>query len=384
MERTKPEFPGAKAKNKEYPITPDVVLNFKAIMARSDPVTFGLGFDVPLSDDLMNNHGIQSMLATAIYPKGDKPYMCGLHQCSSPRVWTPQEKKLFQEICRRITDGLTGILAYRDLENRVQERTGELKQSNEQLIAQIAERTRAENMLSLRSQELARSNMELERFAYVASHDLQEPLRMVISYLQLLEKRYKGKLDVNADEFIEYAVDGAKRMRELITGLLTLSRIGTKAQPYERTDCESILKKAVTNLQEALKESNASVVHDHLPFVWADPTQLIQLFQNLIGNAIKFRKDTNPQIIIRAELQDQQWLFSFQDNGIGIEPEYFQRIFLIFQRLHGRNEYPGTGIGLAICQRIVERHGGVIWVESEPGKGATFKFTLPQKGNESS
>ena len=250
----------------------------------------------------------------------------------------------------------------------------------ETLQQELSERQRAERRLAHYTTELERSNKELEQFAYIASHDLQEPLRMVTSYLQLLERRYKGHLDENADDFIAYAVDGAARMQMLIQDLLTYSRVSTRARPFEPTDCDDVLDHALANLKLAVDESGATVTFDDLPTVAADATQLTQVFQNLIGNAIKFRKkDEPPRIHISAEHKGTKWLFSVQDNGIGIAPEHTERVFLIFQRLHTREEYPGTGIGLAVCKKIVERHGGRIWVKSELGEGATFHFTIPAK-----
>jgi PAS domain S-box-containing protein len=224
-------------------------------------------------------------------------------------------------------------------------------------------------------EELQRSNAELERFAYVASHDLQEPLRMVSSYTQLLGRRYKDKLDADANDFIGYAVGGAERMQELLNDLLVYSRVGTRAKPFKRTDMEAVLEAALDNLRVAIKESKTKVSHDPLPTVMADEGQMVQVLQNLIGNAIKFHGEKPPRIHVSAEQRDSEWVFSVKDNGIGIEPQYFDRVFLIFQRLH-REEYPGTGTGLAIVKRIVERHGGQNWIESQPGKGSTFYFSM--------
>jgi light-regulated signal transduction histidine kinase (bacteriophytochrome) len=248
------------------------------------------------------------------------------------------------------------------------------------VITDITERKKAEEALQRTMAELERSNAELQQFAHVASHDLQEPLRMVASYTQLLEKRYKGSLDADADEFIAYAVDGAKRMQNLILGLLSYSRVGTRGKPFEPTECESVFKQVLDNLKVTIDESGAGVTHDPLPRVMADETQLIQLFQNLLANAIKFRGEDQPRIHVSAKEDSNECLFSVSDNGIGINPGYFDRIFVIFQRLHGREEYPGTGIGLSVCKRIVERHGGRIWVESQPGEGSTFHFAIPRGG----
>ncbi|MGZ4953859.1 MAG: sensor histidine kinase [Methylobacter sp.] len=234
----------------------------------------------------------------------------------------------------------------------------------------------AQEALSQRTEELARSNKELEQFAYVASHDLQEPLRMVASFTQLLSRRYRGKLDADADEFIHYAVDGATRMQTLINDLLAYSRIGSRNKPFEPVNLNSVLQRALANLHVAIEESHVKIVYDELPNTHGDLTQLTQLFQNLIGNAVKFRGELPPEIGIKASDADKYWRIEIQDNGIGIAPEFFDRIFIIFQRLHNKEDYPGTGIGLSICKKIIERHGGQIEVKSDRGQGATFIFTL--------
>lgn len=260
----------------------------------------------------------------------------------------------------------------------------QLLAQNEQLQQEISVRQNAEAVLAQRSDELVRSNAELEQLAYVASHDLQEPLRMVASYLQLLEQRYGGQLDADAHEFIAFAVDGAKRMQALIDDLLSYSRVGTKAKPMQATHCDAVLKNALQSLCVAIEESGAQIQCAKLPTVPGDAAQLAQVFQNLLANAIKFRGERTPHIEVRVEPDHGFWRFEVEDNGIGIAAEYFDRIFVMFQRLHNRSKYPGTGIGLAICKRIIERHGGRIWVESTLGQGSVFKFTLPQGTGESS
>lgn len=231
--------------------------------------------------------------------------------------------------------------------------------------------------------ELTRSNADLQQFAYVASHDLQEPLRMVASYTQLLAKRYKGRLDPDADEFITFAVDGATRMQQLIKDLLAYSRVTTQRAPSEPIECAPALALALNNLHMAIERHQAVVTHGPLPSVIGDGMQLAQLFQNLISNAIKFHGDQPPRVHLSATQQENEWVFAVRDNGIGIDPQYADRIFVIFQRLHTPAEYPGTGIGLALCKKIVERHGGRIWVDSHPGQGAMFYFTLPFSPNDS-
>jgi PAS domain S-box-containing protein len=254
--------------------------------------------------------------------------------------------------------------------------------NGEQLVTAIVrdttDRKTAEEQLKATAADLARSNAELEQFAYVASHDLQEPLRMVASYTQLLALRYKGRLDQDADEFVDFAVDGARRMQDLINDLLTYSRVGTRALLPESVDAGKLVDQVVADLAAALEDNGGRVVHAELPVVHGDPTQLRQLFQNLIANAVKFHGERTPEVSVTAMSNGRVWTFAVRDNGIGIEPQYLDRIFVLFQRLHTRADYPGTGIGLAICKKIVERHRGKMWVESEHGLGTTFYFTLPR------
>jgi len=239
------------------------------------------------------------------------------------------------------------------------------------------ERKQTQESLAQKVEELARSNADLEQFAYVASHDLQEPLRMVSAYTQLLAERYRGKLDDQADKYIHYAVDGATRMRSLIDDLLAFSRVGRQETAIASTDCEALVQRALENLRAAILESGAVITHGPLPRLMANGSQLQQVFQNLIGNAMKFRGSLAPVIEISAENQGTEWLFSLADNGIGISAEHAANVFVIFNRLHTRTEYPGNGIGLAICKRIVERHGGRIQALPHQGGGTVFNFTLP-------
>jgi PAS domain S-box-containing protein len=244
-------------------------------------------------------------------------------------------------------------------------------------IRDISERREAARQLAEKMTELHQSNEALEQFAHIASHDLQEPLRMVASYTQLLSRRYKGRLDADADEFIDFAVDGTQRMKRLIEDLLLYSRAGKGAPPVVEFDANGSLREAVGNLHAAIEESHAEVTSDLLPTLVAVESQLVQLLQNLIGNAIKYRGERVPKVHVSAEAGCREWIFSVADNGIGIDPKYFERIFQIFQRLHGRGDYAGTGIGLAICKRILQQQGGRIWLESEPGHGSVFHFSLP-------
>jgi hypothetical protein len=320
----------------------------------------------PCHREFLQQFAIKANLVVPIIVRENIWGLLLAHQCAAPRRWNNFETELLKQLANQIGIALSQ--------------------------AQLLEKE------SQQSQELARSNAELEQFAYVASHDLQEPLRMVTSYLQLLERRYKNQLDANADQFINYAVDGARRMQTLINDLLNYSRVSTRGQPFMRVNCSVVLEQAIANLQIAIADSEAVVTHDPLPEVMADATQLTQVFQNLIGNAIKFCKNQQPLIHIGIAKPDanldteslnvipsaDEWLFWVRDNGIGIESQYIERIFIIFQRLHGRDKYPGTGIGLAICKKIIERHGGRIWVESKPGEGSTFYFTIPDRAGKQS
>jgi signal transduction histidine kinase len=267
-------------------------------------------------------------------------------------------------------------LVYRAIQGEMRERRQaemSFRKLNEELEARVLERTAD---LKEANANLLYSNQELEQFAYVASHDLQEPLRAVNSYAQLLARKYQGNLDAKADKYLSYIMEGATRMQQLINDLLEFSRVGTRGKELKPTACETLLSQVLDNLKVAIAQSQAVVTYESLPTVMGDATQLIQLFQNLLSNAIKFCREEPPHIHISAVQGETEWVFSVRDNGIGMEPEYFDRIFVIFQRLHSRAEYPGTGIGLAVCKKIVERHGGRIWVESTLGVGTTFHFTL--------
>lgn len=269
------------------------------------------------------------------------------------------------------------VMERKRAEEEAESHAAELADANARLELEVVERKKAEETVARHSAELERSNAELEQFAYVASHDLQEPLRVIAGYVQLLSKRYRGKLDSDADEFISFVVDGTNRMQLLINDLLAYSKVGSRDRVCNPCDCNSIVRETMTTLKAAIDESKATVTHDQLPTIMADQFQLKQLFQNLIGNAIKYRGKKPPEVHISSMINGNEWLFSVQDNGIGIDPKYHDRIFVIFQRLHGKGEYSGTGIGLAICKKVVENHNGRIWVKSVPETGSTFYFTIP-------
>jgi two-component system, chemotaxis family, sensor kinase Cph1 len=284
------------------------------------------------------------------------------------------------EICNRAKDGSiywvdTTIVPLLDTEGRPRQYMA--------IRAEITERKRAEHKAEQYTLELQRSNAELEQFAYIASHDLQEPLRMVASYTELLGKRYQGKLDDRADKYVGYAVEGAHRMQGMINDLLTYSRVGSQAKPPESIDSGAVLTAVLAHLSQLIEKSNAEIICEKLPLISADAVQVGQVFQNLLSNAIKFHGEKHPQIRISAEPVENAWRFSVVDNGIGIEKESAGRIFQMFQRLHTREEYEGSGIGLAIAKRIVERHGGSIWFDSVPGQGSTFYFTMARAKDDS-
>jgi signal transduction histidine kinase len=298
-----------------------------------------------------------------------------VHLAEAARVVSRNKDYSVRAIPTGSRDELAALIeTFNEMLTQIQARDVALQKAHGELELRVQEVAR-------RAEELARSNAELEQFAYVASHDLQEPLRMVASYTQLLAHRYKGRLDSDADEFIGYAVDGAHRMQLLIVDLLAYCRVGTKGKELCETSSEAALQQALLNLRVAIQESSGVVTNDPLPTLIADGAQLIQLFQNVVGNAIKYRSAELPRVHVSAKKNGgKEWIFSIRDNGLGIDPKYFKKIFVMFQRLHGRGEFSGTGIGLTVCKKIAERHGGRMWVKSEPGKGSTFYFALPERG----
>lgn len=267
--------------------------------------------------------------------------------------------------------------AYENLEERVEARTRELAQANLQLQKEIEERRRTEEQLAQKAKELARSNADLEHFAYLVSHDLQEPLHVAAGFLKLLSRRYKKHLDAKGEEFIDCALSSISRLEQQIKDLLEYSRVTTRGKEFDWVDANAVVEQVCQDLSLTIQEKKAAITWDPLPKVMADPAQLARVFLNLIGNALKFAGNRPPRIHLGATESEGEWKFWVQDQGIGIDPKNYERIFLMFERLHSRSEYPGTGIGLAVCKKIIERHGGRIWVESEPGRGSTFFFTIP-------
>ena len=322
----------------------------------------------------------------AVIPVSYRDRILGAIHLADPReaFFRPSTVEFLESISPLIGEAIQRFHAeeelakYRgQLEELVQQRTAELEAANAQLQTEIAERKIADENLRQTAAELSRSNRDLEQFAYVASHDLQEPLRAVSGYIQLLQQRYADKLDEKALQYMTGAVDGAARMQGLTTDLLTFSRVGKRERVIEPTDLSIALASAIENLKISIQEADAKITADPLPKLPVDSMQIAQLFQNLISNAVKFRSKQTPEIHIGAMRRAGEWVFSVSDNGIGVSAQYAERIFMIFQRLHTRRKYPGTGIGLAICKKIVERHGGKIWVESFPEKGSVFYFTIP-------
>ncbi len=277
----------------------------------------------------------------------------------------------------RILSMVEDITQKKHMEKIVTQRTNNLANINRILNIEIGDYENAEIKLESLVEKLKVSNKELEQFAYVSSHDLKEPLRMITSFLQLLKQRYEDNLDEEANEFIDYAVEGAKRLDMMINDLLEYSRMGSQKREFKNVDSEKILEIVLTNLNLLIKDNNAIITHDPLPVIYANDQQMILLFQNLIGNAIKYRGKEDPKIYISADKVEDEYIFKVKDNGIGIDQQHLERIFTIFQRLHSREEYEGTGIGLAITKKILQQHNGDIWAESKPGKGTTFKFTIP-------
>jgi two-component system sensor kinase len=335
----------------------------RVALASGRPVTFVEGTPGEVSESVELS-GIRSALCAPIFVRGRAVACLHVSHRQVGGLFGPDEERLAEFIA---------TLAGAALENA--EGFNALERLNETLELCVAERTAA---AEARARELARSNAELEQFAYVASHDLQEPLRMVSSYMELLVQRYKNQFDGKARQWIGFAQDGASWMKQLINDVLRFSRVGTRGKPFQPTDCGAVFKTVLGNLATAIQDSNAVVTCGPLPTLLADATQLTQLMQNLIGNAIKYRSARPPEVRVEARRQAEGWLFTVRDNGIGIDPQFFERIMVIFQRLHTREEYPGTGIGLALCKKIVERHGGRLWVDSQLGQGATFFFTIPQ------
>jgi len=299
--------------------------------------------------------------------KYNKQELAQLESMEKTGHYGPYEKEYIHSDGHLVPVRLSGLIIEKDGEQTIWSS-----------VEDIAERKKVEEYMRVLMEDLKRSNAELEEFAYVASHDLQEPLRMVASFTQLLERRYKDKLDDDANDFINFIVDGTSRMQGLINDLLVFSRVRTRGIDFNATDMNIVLENVLINIRQSIKETNATITNDPLPVIIADDSQMMQLFQNLISNALKFHGEEEPHIHISGEVKEEKWIFSVRDNGIGIDSKNFDRIFIIFQRLHKKDEYSGTGIGLSVCKKIIQRHRGKIWVESELGKGSTFYFSIPK------
>ncbi len=299
--------------------------------------------------------------------KYNKQELAQLESIEKTGHYGPYEKEYIHSDGHLVPVRLSGLIIEKDGEQTIWSS-----------VEDIAERKKVEEYMRVLMEDLKRSNAELEEFAYVASHDLQEPLRMVASFTQLLERRYKDKLDDDANDFINFIVDGTSRMQGLINDLLVFSRVRTRGIDFNATDMNIVLENVLINIRQSIKETNATITNDPLPVIIADDSQMMQLFQNLISNALKFHGEEEPHIHISGEVKEEKWIFSVRDNGIGIDSKNFDRIFIIFQRLHKKDEYSGTGIGLSVCKKIIQRHRGKIWVESELGKGSTFYFSIPK------
>ena len=372
--------------NEERKHKEQLLLESKARLERSQEIAHLGGWELDIvnntltwSDEVYRIFGLQPQEFRATY----EAFLEAVHPDDRKAVDEAYSNSLSEgrdtyEIEHRVVRKTTGEIRYvYEKCEHIRDASGKIIHSAG-MVHDITERKKAEDELQRHVEELKRSNEELKQFAYIASHDLQEPLRMIASYMQLIERRYKGKLDKDADEFIAFAVEGATRLQEMITGLLFYSRLETRGKPLVDVNSSEMLGTAISNLKVLIEESGALVTADRLPVIRADAGQFVQVFQNLIANAIKFKGEASPHIHVSAEQKGNEWVFAVKDNGIGIAAEYSDRIFKIFQRLHGR-EYPGVGIGLSLCRRIVERHGGRIWFESEVGKGTTFYLTIPIK-----
>jgi len=307
-----------------------------------------------------------------------------VHRITSEELWRTDGSRLpvtfisAPVLQQGRTAGAVIVIRDRSPETRVAQQVRQQQQVTRELELEKGRLVQDIEDLTARLKLLEHSNEELERFAYVAAHDLQEPLRMVASYTQLLAKRYKGRLDEDADEYIGYAVSGATRMKLLINDLLDYARVSSLGEPFAPVDCNGALREALNTLHLSIEESGAQITPEELPTIPGDARQLIRVFENLIGNALKYRSEAPPLVHISVQPTEHFWIFSVSDNGIGIEPQYADSIFDVFRRLHSQDEYPGTGIGLAICRKIVRRHGGEIWVESQIGQGSTFRFRIPK------